>query len=87
MRIACLKTSQAIYADEHCLASVQVLPERMSDFFSYDIPAAATADGTLILHLRKAAGVAEGDRVEREQWRNCGGWGTLVSEVWLERQP
>jgi len=30
--------------------------------------------------------VARGDRVSREQWRNSGGWGTLVSEAWLMRR-
>jgi len=30
--------------------------------------------------------VAAGDRVSVEQWRNCGGWGTLCSEVWLMRR-
>ncbi len=73
--------SQTILADDIVLAQNQELPEQMSDFFTYDIPAEATADGKLDIKLRKAKGVAEGSRVEREQWRNSGGWGTLVSEV------
>jgi len=33
--------------------------------------------------------VARGSRVEREVWRNTGGWGTILSEAWLmkKRQP
>jgi hypothetical protein len=33
--------------------------------------------------------VARGSRVEREIWRNTGGWGTILSEAWLmkKRQP
>jgi hypothetical protein len=30
--------------------------------------------------------VARGDRVSVEQWRNSGGWGTIVSEVWLMKK-
>ena len=78
--------SQTILADDIVLAQNQELPEQMSDFFTYDIPAEATADGKLDIKLRKAKGVAEGSRVEREQWRNSGGWGTLVSEVWLMKR-
>jgi hypothetical protein len=55
----------------------------MSDFFTYDIPANATADCELTIRLERAADVANGDRVSVEQWRNSGGWGTLASEVWL----
>jgi hypothetical protein len=25
--------------------------------------------------------------VEREVWRNTGGWGTIVSEAWLMKKP
>jgi hypothetical protein len=31
--------------------------------------------------------VAHGTRLEREVWRNTGGWGTIVSEAWLMKQP
>ncbi|MCC6731965.1 MAG: hypothetical protein IT394_01940, partial [Candidatus Omnitrophica bacterium] len=44
------------------------------------------ADGKLELRLQKAGDVANGSRVEREIWRNSGGWGTLVSEAWLMRK-
>jgi hypothetical protein len=75
--------SETIYADEKPLVENLELPLQMSDFFTYDIPAEATADGDLVIRLEKAADVAIGDRVSIEQWRNSGGWGTMVSEVWL----
>lgn len=78
--------SQTILADDIVLAEDQKLPERMSEFFTYDIPPEATRDGKLLIQLSKAKDVAEGPRVEREQWRNSGGWGTLVSEVWLMKR-
>ncbi len=59
------------------------LPLQMSDFFTFDIPCPDHSDGTLTIRLERAADVARGDRVTVEQWRNSGGWGTLVSEVWL----
>ena len=75
--------SESIYADGKLIAKDVELPLQMSDLFTYDIPAEATSDGDLVIRLEKAADVANGDRVEVEQWRNSGGWGTLVSEVWL----
>lgn len=78
--------SQQIQADDFVLTEDQELPERMSDFYTYEIPQEATRDGSLTLRLHKATGVADGPRVEREQWRNSGGWGTIVSEVWLMRR-
>ena len=79
--------SQSIYADEILLARDLELPLQMSDFFEFDIPVEATQDGDLTLRLEKSPGVAEGPRVDVEIWRNCGGWGTLVSEVWLMKKP
>jgi ribosomal protein S16 len=78
--------SQSVYADNKLLAKDVELPLQMSDFFTYDIPAEATADGDLVIRLEKAADVAAGDRVSVEQWRNSGGWGTIVSEVWLMKK-
>ncbi|HOJ33435.1 MAG TPA: hypothetical protein PK975_07735 [Candidatus Hydrogenedentes bacterium] len=78
--------SQSIYADDFLLAKDVELPLQMSDFFEYDIPREATQDGELTIRLEKSAGVAEGSRVDVEIWRNCGGWGTLVSEVWLMKK-
>ena len=78
--------SQAIYADDILLSEGVELPLQMSDFFTFDIPPAATKDGQLNIRLKKADDVANGDRVTVEQWRNSGGWGTLVSEVWLIKQ-
>lgn len=78
--------SQSILADGKLIAGDVELPERMSDFFTFDIPGECVADGKLELRLQKAGDVANGSRVEREIWRNSGGWGTLVSEVWLMRK-
>jgi len=78
--------SQAIYADDVALAKDLELPLQMSDFFSFDIPPSVTRDGDLVIRLERAANVARGDRVSIEQWRNSGGWGTLVSEVWLMKK-
>jgi hypothetical protein len=75
--------SQSIYADDRLLAKEVELPLQMSDFFTYDIPTACTRDGDLVIRLQRADNVARGCRVSIEQWRNSGGWGTLVSEVWL----
>jgi len=79
--------AQSIYADEFPLVEGLELPERMSDFFAFDIPREATADGVLTIRFKKMPDVAAGDRVSVEQWRNCGGWGTICSEVWLMKQP
>ncbi len=78
--------SQSIYADDILLAKDVELPLQMSDFFEYDIPQEATRDGELVVRLEKSSSVGEGDRVDVEIWRNCGGWGTLVSEVWLMKK-
>ncbi|MCA9028200.1 MAG: hypothetical protein KDA86_23520 [Planctomycetaceae bacterium] len=75
--------SQTILADDVVLAADHPLPERVSEFATFDIPTETTRDGELRIQLRKAKDVAVGPQVEREQWRNSGGWGTLVSEVWL----
>ncbi len=75
--------SQTIFADKHVLAQNVELPEQMSDFFTYEIPSTATRDGKLTIRFARAKDVARGDRVTVEQWRNSGGWGTLVSEAWL----
>ena len=78
--------SQTIYADDRILARDLELPYQMSDFYSFDIPPETTKDGELVIRLQKADDVAVGDRVTVEQWRNSGGWGTMVSEVWLMRK-
>ena len=78
--------SQTIYADDHVLAEDVELPFKMSDFFTYEIPHECTHDGELIIRFERAADVARGDRAPREQWRNAGGWGTLVSEAWLMKR-
>ena len=78
--------SQSIYADDFLLAKDVELPLQMSDFFAYDVPTKSTRDGELIIRLDRGTDVARGDRVSIEQWRNSGGWGTLVSEVWLMKK-
>jgi hypothetical protein len=80
--------TQSIYANDILLAENVELPLQMSDFFTWDIPQKITRQGELTISLKKADDVARGSRVETEQWRNSGGWGTIVSEVWLmKKQP
>ena len=78
--------SESIYADDILIADNVELPLQMSDFFTFEIPKKATQDGKLEIRFEKAPDVANGDRVTVEQWRNSGGWGTIVSEVWLIRE-
>ncbi|HQM48870.1 MAG TPA: hypothetical protein PLJ71_09280, partial [Candidatus Hydrogenedentes bacterium] len=78
--------SQTIYADDQVLAKDVELPFKMCDFFTYDIPQELTRDGELVIRFERGVDVARGDRVSREQWRNSGGWGTLVSEAWLMKR-
>ena len=75
--------SEIIYADDKVLTESVELPLQISDFFTFDIPSTVTEDGELTIRFERADDVARGDRVSIEQWRNSGGWGTLVSEVWL----
>uniref|UniRef100_UPI0005C4B578 hypothetical protein n=1 Tax=Flexithrix dorotheae TaxID=70993 RepID=UPI0005C4B578 len=77
---------ESIYADGELLADELELPLQMSDFFTFKIPPQTTKDGKLTISFKKAADVANGDRVSVEQWRNSGGWGTMVSEVWLIKE-
>lgn len=79
--------SQTIYADQFVLAKDLAVPERVSDFFTFDVPPEATGDGELVIRFERGADVARGSRVEREVWRNTGGWGTIVSEAWLMKKP
>ncbi len=78
--------SETIYADDVAIGSDVELPLQMSDFFTFDIPQSVTKDGTMTIRLERGNDVARGDRVAVEQWRNSGGWGTLVSEAWLMKQ-
>jgi len=78
--------SQTLLADGQVIAEEVELPERVSDFFTFDIPKEAVADGNLRIHFKKGEGVADGPQVLREMWRNSGGWGTIVSEAWLMRK-
>lgn len=78
--------TQTIYAGDLVLARDLEVPERMSDFFTFDIPREAVRNRELVIRFERAADVARGSRVEREIWRNTGGWGTIVSEAWLMKQ-
>ncbi|GAA5219511.1 beta-N-acetylhexosaminidase family protein [Membranihabitans marinus] len=78
--------SETIWADDQVLAKDLELPLQMSDFYSFDIPPSLTNDGELRIMFQRADDVARGDRVEIEQWRNSGGWGTMVSEIWLSKK-
>jgi hypothetical protein len=80
------QTMESIYADEYPLATNLTLPEHNVDFFEFDIPKAATSDGRLTLWLKKQPGVGTGLQSDVTIWRNTGGWGTLVSEVWLMKK-
>ncbi len=75
--------SEKIFADDEVITESVELPLQMSDFFTFDIPHSTTKDGELTIRFERADDVARGDRVTIEQWRNSGGWGTIVSEVWL----
>ena len=78
--------SQSIYADDIKIADNIEIPEKMSDFFTFDLPAEAMKDGTVTIRFERAPDVARGDRVAVEQWRNSGGWGTICSEAWLMKK-
>lgn len=80
------QTRQSIYADETLLAENLELPEYDADFFEYDIPKLETSDGGLEIWMQKQAGVGEGLQSDVSIWRNTGGWGTLVSEIWLMKR-
>jgi hypothetical protein len=75
--------SQSIYADKFLLAEDLELPDFESKLFEFDIPREATRDGSLTIQVQKAPDTARGPWVDVAIWRNNGGWGTLVSEVWL----
>lgn len=79
--------SESIYADDLLLAKELELPERTSRFFTFDIPEEATRDGSLTVRFEKAPDVAAGPKLDVQVWRNSGGWGTLVSEIWLMKRP
>jgi hypothetical protein len=78
--------AQSIYANDVLIAKDVELPLQMSDFFTFEIPAHLIKNGELVIRLERGEDVARGNRVTIEQWRNTGGWGTLLSEAWLIRQ-
>ncbi|WP_215239148.1 DUF4838 domain-containing protein [Dyadobacter helix] len=75
--------SESIYANDVLIAENVELPLQMSDFFTFDIPSEAVKSGEVVIRFERNANVAHGSRISREQWRNSGGWGTMVSEAWL----
>ncbi|MCC6820518.1 MAG: hypothetical protein IT579_07275 [Verrucomicrobia subdivision 3 bacterium] len=78
--------TETIYAGDVVLARDLEVPERMSDLFTFDIPREAIHNGELEIRFERAPDVAHGVRLEREVWRNTGGWGTIVSEAWLMKR-
>lgn len=78
--------TESIYADEFPLAENLELPEYNADFYEFDIPKAATSDGQLTLWFKKRPDIGTGLQSDVTIWRNTGGWGTLVSEVWLMKK-
>ena len=80
------QTRESIYADDIPIAKELELPELNAEDFEFDIPKNTTSDGKLTLTLRKQEGIGEGLQSDLTIWRNTGGWGTLVSEVWLMKK-
>lgn len=78
--------TESIYADDVCLAQDLAMPEFESGLFEFDVPRECTRDGELIVRFEKSAGVGAGLPPQVMLWRNCGGWGTLVSDIWLLRK-
>jgi len=74
---------ESIYADGVPLVKNLELPPFESEFFEFEIPKEATSDGELTIWFEKQAGIGEWPESDVILWRNTGGWGTLVSEVWL----
>lgn len=78
--------TETIYSGDMVLVHNLEVPERMSDFITFDIPREAIREGELMIRFERAPDVAHGTRLEREVWRNTGGWGTIVSEAWLMKR-
>jgi hypothetical protein len=75
--------AESVYANDVLVKKDVEVPESVSDFVTLDIPQGAIKNGELTIRLEKTPDVANGDRVSVEQWRNSGGWGTIISEIWL----
>ncbi len=80
------QTRQSIYADDQLLSEQMELPEYTPERFEFPIPRAATADGRLTISCLPQPEVGAGDPGDVTVWRNTGGWGTLLSEVWLYKK-
>lgn len=81
-----IQKSESIYADDICLTRDLALPEFESGLFEFDVPPECTRDGKLTIRFEKSPGVGEGTPSQVALWRNCGGWGTLVSDIWLMKK-
>ncbi len=77
---------ESLHAGDVPLAKSVEVPERISDFFAWDVPKKALKDYVLTLRIETTPDAAAGDRASVEQWRNCGSRGTIVGEVWLMRK-
>jgi len=74
---------QSVSANGHLLGDTIEIPEHMSDFITFDIPANLIRKGELEIRLMNHTPDLPVGRIATEQWRNTGGWGTLLSEAWL----
>ncbi|QDU80380.1 hypothetical protein Pla110_21090 [Polystyrenella longa] len=77
---------ESIFADDVPLVENMTLPEFTPRQFEFEIPRQSTVDGKLKLWCQKQDRIGEGDLGDVTVWRNTGGWGTLLSEVWLYKK-
>ncbi len=78
--------TQSIFANGQPLALDIEVPEYHAEIFEFDIPQSVTQDGALEITFEKAEGIGEWPEPDLSVWRNTGGWGTVVSEVWLMKR-
>ncbi len=79
--------AENIYANGALIAPAVSVPVAEPEMYTFEIPAQETKTGSVTIRFQKMPDVANGDRVSVEQWRNTGGWGTIVSEIWLMKRP
>ncbi len=75
--------SEKLFAGDVLIAPEIEIPMLVPTQYEFDIPKSSIKNGQLTLRFEKMPDIGAGDRITVEQWRNTGGWGTLVSEVWL----
>ncbi len=78
--------TQSIYADGQPLALDIEVPEFHAEIFEFDIPRTVTQDGALEITFEKGEGIGEWPEPDLSVWRNTGGWGAIVSEVWVMKR-